>query len=126
MNNEAISYRFALLVAVCGFVAYGAIFSLNVIGHFNMKSAWAEYERLKAECAKTPAWECDRPTSDFEAAYKGVSEDRESHLVEWRESNKNDLIENGFLAIACPLGALLTFYLVRWLLTGRVRPFRVK
>ena len=118
---EATGFRLCLLIGVCCFLFYGGLAVVDLrnatharVGMANADSVIALRERWCREGRSTLA--CD---AEETASHRKL---RDSYNLA-ALSAESDAQQLTFLGIFWTALAFTTFYVVRWLLTGRSRPF---
>lgn len=120
MQKEIIAFRLTLTVTVLALLFGGGV---GLHENYDAKgwqaaveSEYREMNRVFANCEKTP------PVGICEADWVQGYRDRFEATAEARDSHKR----RGGLAISLawkiPLGALATFYVLRWVVLGRFTP----
>jgi len=121
MKSELIFYRMSILLFICAVVGGGTLAAYNKLQQYEWNgSVQSNYERLTStisDCEKQP----NRSACEFVAIW----EENFDRAVEYRDMHEEDSAFWMNVALFAPIAIILTFYLLRWMITGKIRPFFV-
>ena len=122
MNKEIIYFRLSVFLVLASIVCFGAYTAYGVYGatdyQSSVQSTYTQLKESKAECKDNP-----KSTSCEFVSYWQESFDKS---VKARNDYQEKARIGILLSLAVPITVIILFYSLRWILTGKFRPFIIR